>query len=333
MSVFPSTRRVSKWRWPMCKLLIGVQTAPNHAMSKLIALQEAQLVREPHGISSYVNAAAGTQVFRSLKDYAGVLAQTYEQIDQCRERPFIVSLHTRTASTGTVSEENVHFFEYDGYLLAHNGFVSAYGAYGSYRQTGFGWKELTPDDEPSEETKAEKELSELYDKLEDCEECCKHKGDLSCPRHQSIANRIMKLEVATQNALGVAGEATAQIVLSKPAVIPKADPSDSLQFLINLPKPATAESIRAEVNAKGMSGVALLIDKAAKIGYLIASREVILHTDWKTYSLFYSYEPESVIPLFKRLPKLPIIVPLPHKGKKFAKHSLPAGIYQIPLIS
>lgn len=316
----------------MCKLLIGVSHAPSQKFDALISLQRETMKEEPHGIAAYINTPDKTNVFRALTGYKPIFEATHTAVIQAIEAhaPIIASLHTRTTSSGAISEENVHYFEDKGLLMAHNGFASEFGRWAKVEsvgyQTGFrGWEsgaygKVAVKVKPA----PEQELEKLWDTVEECDDC-ENSAEGFCARHISICNRINKL-AAENPELGAMQPLRADAEAS--------DPSDTLQMLRAITRPVTLESLAKDVATASFSGVAFLVDKDAKKGFLIASREIGVHTDWKTYSIFYSYKPESEFRTLKSLPKLSHIkIPLPHKERKETVYSLEPGIYEIPLFS
>lgn len=106
----------------MCKLLVGQTTTPGHPeFAKIIQLQYDDLRSQPDGIGALIVTADNVvHVHRSFADYESVFAR----VDALLPTAKLVSLHTRISTGGSKNLENVHFFESNNYLLAHNGWVS-----------------------------------------------------------------------------------------------------------------------------------------------------------------------------------------------------------------
>lgn len=108
----------------MCKLLIGVNSMPNNEdFEKYIEGQEDELRDQKDGIGALVITFDGeVKIFRNYDNYDEVFRNVYENIANAK----LISIHTRTGTSGTKDIRNCHFFESDNYAFAHNGFVLKY---------------------------------------------------------------------------------------------------------------------------------------------------------------------------------------------------------------
>src|SRR3990167_227559 len=107
----------------MCKLLVGVNDKKNNKnFEEYLMAQKSEFFTEKDGIGALVMDFEGNiQVKRVLdiKDYWKV----FEMVSSNLANTKLVSIHSRTATSGLVNKDNVHFFEDKGYYFAHNGFV------------------------------------------------------------------------------------------------------------------------------------------------------------------------------------------------------------------
>lgn len=106
----------------MCKLIVAIkdETKPNKELSKLISNQWEALETQKDGCSALVIYNDGSfEVKRELIDYDAVK----EFVSEREGRAKLISIHSRTSTSGGVKQENVHFFEDRGVLIAHNGWL------------------------------------------------------------------------------------------------------------------------------------------------------------------------------------------------------------------
>lgn len=106
-------------------MLIGIKFTPDFPLfEKLIQAQESDLKQEKDGIGAVLIGQDNKLTkLRDLEDYDGILSQVFAALPNSK----IVGLHTRTGTSGFKNLLNVHFFEYAGCLMAHNGWVHGYG--------------------------------------------------------------------------------------------------------------------------------------------------------------------------------------------------------------
>jgi predicted glutamine amidotransferase/dsDNA-binding SOS-regulon protein len=112
----------------MCKILVAVKTSDkeNKQFRQAIEAQESDLFAERDGMGAIIIDNIGQMsVFRSHNNYREVLNKVYAKLKNAK----LVSIHTRTGTSGETGLTNVHFFEAQNLLMAHNGFVSKYHSY------------------------------------------------------------------------------------------------------------------------------------------------------------------------------------------------------------
>lgn len=119
----------------MCKLIVGTNKGDGKELKRVLEMQKDDLYKEADGIGAFILTKSGKLlVWRSFDDYNSVFDQFIENISQAR----LFSIHTRTGTSGETALINVHFFEANGYLLAHNGFATklSFGNYKAYTKAG-----------------------------------------------------------------------------------------------------------------------------------------------------------------------------------------------------
>lgn len=120
----------------MCKLIVAVkQEGKNEDFKDAVRAQFNSMRSEQHGIGALIKFKDGAaEVLRRIDedDYSEVYGWVITNIN----RIVMVSIHTRTMSTGERCLRNCHFFDDDGLFFAHNGFAGTYKSKG----TGFHWK-------------------------------------------------------------------------------------------------------------------------------------------------------------------------------------------------
>lgn len=202
----------------MCKLVIGIQKNKKKEFKEMIQSQYSSLRDQLDGIGALiVNAKNEIIILRSVDDYSDV----FNKIDNLIDNAKVVTIHTRTGTSGSKKIENVHFFENDGIAFAHNGFVEKYHSF-----SGFG---LRDNDYWGDK---------MYNSIEDCNGC-NTANDGVCKIHARMFQK-------------------SQDIVSRPVV---SEDCDSLQFLQNIKKPLTPASIESQASEDGFSGMGLVVDK------------------------------------------------------------------------
>lgn len=335
----------------MCNLAIILQKDPgNEEAKRIMAGQFKGMATQPDGIASLVMSdKVAVDRAMAVTEYPGVFSRAISAMDHSR----LVSVHTRIASVGNVSDENVHFFEHNGRYLAHNGHVSAYfkPKYGTYneelkakqsvRRFTMSAKQLkkamrnpgTTELFVERET-VEERMNRLSQSVEDCKLCT---GGNVCGSHDDTANEVLALENLLSNGK-----------LSNITLIPEVkelamydtegsqngpvrpvtkDPSDTLQFLQDMPDDLDIEKLAKYTDKKGFSGVGLLVDEPKKKAWIMATRRCDVHTDGK-YMIVYSFMPKKDFKEWQYVLGVPLISA---DETRYETATLEPGIYEIDL--
>src|SRR3990167_505969 len=241
----------------MCKLLVGVNNKPgNPEFEKYIEAHQLEMYSEKNGCAALVVGFDNKiKVFRSLHDYDEVYRNVFEHIANSK----LVSIHTRTATSGGVNEKNVHFFGSEGYYFAHNGFVRKYH---SGVSLGFG-RTLWKSDEPS---------TFLDTDGSDCRGCWSSKAGV-CKKHKREGFAESKKD--------------------------SDEACDSLQFLINMPKPVTPVKINKEIADKDFTGLGFLIGEKKQDAYLLIKKDTRVQTDKETFAIYTSFTPNHKVEILE----------------------------------
>lgn len=257
----------------MCKLLFAInhQSGSNPDFTKLVKAQFDEIKDQPDGIGAVVLTQNGELfTYRELKDYDAVYEAVSEQLPTAK----FVGLHTRISTGGTTALENIHFFESDGYLLAHNGWIAKYAPLTTQSTLGFS-NNYNKFDYDYMDYKPQKEKSAIKfnDEVVECKGCLATQHLTGyCKKHRkemaNVKSDAKKLQLA-----------------SEPI------PCDSLAFLQALPKPLTTEILRYQVENSKMSGMMVVIERATKKVWLVINKKVLTITDKKTYDAYFSFDP------------------------------------------
>ena len=300
----------------MCKLIVGVKlnNKKNEEFGNLIDAQRETLSGERHGICSLsVDTKNKIKVKREFDTdrYDMVVNDTLKDIKDKK----VVSLHTRTGTSGEFGLLNVHFFENERYLMAHNGFVGKYhgSEYSNSRKLGFennwGWSQTygyhreTPID-----SEVKKELEESANPKNWCIDCASlYETDEYCEAHKNY---------------------DIPPLLPEPKVI-KEDSKycDSARFVLSLKGDITKESLELEMDSTSFSGIATIYDKKLHKLWILATRDIKIHTDSKNYILMYSFDPENTLVKYSKFLGLPILDS--ETEIEIEEKVVPAGVYCI----
>jgi len=264
-------------------------------LKQLIQLQKESHEGEKDGIAALImDWDNNVEILRNFIDYDGILEETYARLNSAK----LVVLHTRTGTSGSKSLTNVHLFESDNYVLAHNGFVLAQTSYGTYQGSDWDKKGLIP-------IKSEKVLA-AESVVSTCSTCgfwknTKWDSYKKCKFHKEQIDALS--EYAKQcRQLGVNDE--------------KKEASDSccdsFLFLKSLTKPEiSTQYLFSEMTKQRFTGMAFLMNKETKDSYLLVrNKEAACSvSDDKTFSMFFSYEPElkASYPTYKTLNGIAVI--------------------------
>lgn len=292
----------------MCKLIVGIKNS-NEQLEKIvktILIQRNDLYKEPHGMGAFIlDANNKVTTCRDFEDYDRVFSWFFKNLAKAK----VFGLHTRTATDGTVNNDNVHYFKHRKAYFAHNGIVSECSSYGSYEKTtNSGWGKTTEMDYDDYTRGYGKEaLEEDWDDLADTMN--KKDREYWEEQERKAAEEIIESEFKKEKK--------------------KSSKSDSYKFLNKMTLPADVYTISDDMDMLEFNGVAHLVLPEENRMYLMATRRVHVHTDFETYSLNYSYIPESEIPSVTRLFGLDIEDD--GMAERLKKYTIAAGIYEIDL--
>lgn len=193
----------------MCKIIVGIQKEKNIEFRDIVMAQYDELEKERDGIGVLaIMRDGGMRIIRQENGYDEV----YKKINKLLDDVFFLSIHTRTATSGSHDLTNVHFFEEKGIYLAHNGFV--HGVFDKpfeHRKKG---RKKTTIIVPREggglsgaaravegglmgeqDEKIWKEIERLEKIMSECADC-DYKTFVGCKKHKSVENRLDKLQTA-----------------------------------------------------------------------------------------------------------------------------------------
>lgn len=261
----------------MCKILVATKNnGHNEEFSQLIKFQYSELVKEEDGIGALIIDKDNTiKTFRSLEDYARVFSQVNTYLDTAR----LVAIHARTATSGNVDLNNVHFFEVNNGYFAHNGFVSKYHTFEN-KQFWFGFNRHKDKIYFEDEPKSEQEISEI---LANCNGCFTAKIG-ACKKHIKF---LSQLENIRDDEVDKDLEKTS----TKKPIVKVKSYSDSYQFMQNLKRPFDVNVIEEHISDSIFTGMGVLVDKATRQTYVLAHKQCNLVSDKQTYVAAFSYDP------------------------------------------
>lgn len=287
----------------MCKLIVGINKEKgNKEFEKYVRAQHADMLSEKDGAGGLVIDFDGNvRIFRSLTDYARVFEDTFSELENAR----LVALHTRTGTSGKKDEQNVHFFEHDNHIFAHNGFVPHYHTSQNsfHGVSGFGYlynherketssyeipdlSSLTGYDGPQNEE--EREL--LLEFKEECTGCLTAKAGICRTHKQKLADFREQVKPVAQATI-LRSESKSEPKKEQP----KEDMCDSFLFLKNVQKPVTTEVLDEFIEATRFNGLGFMLNRETLEAFLMVRKDAKCQTDKKTFAVFYSYEPEDEV--------------------------------------
>lgn len=241
----------------MCKLITAINNSTGQNDSDFknaIALQYEILKKEPHGIAGLVITKDNKlHLFREYKDYDKILIEVDKLI---KDAKFLI-LHTRMSTGGSQTIDNVHLFEDENYLFAHNGWVPKYAAPAFGFQSGFKY--------------AQEGLNSYSDD---------YTSDIPYDKENVASDTILSRALEPKH---------------KKKEKHKNKMCDSFKFLQALPKPITIEAIKKEVKASNFYGTGIIINKKTFEAFLIVKKDTTVITDSKDWGVFYSFDPETEI--------------------------------------
>jgi predicted glutamine amidotransferase len=109
----------------MCKLITIIkQGSKNRTLNALIEMQFNALQQEPHGAGCLLIDKHGNVKVKRSFNYSHVFNYFLRHLD----RAVIASIHTRLATMGSITHENIHFFRHRNKFMAHNGIVGQFAS-------------------------------------------------------------------------------------------------------------------------------------------------------------------------------------------------------------
>lgn len=286
----------------MCKLLVGVSKERNNKnFIDSIVTQFDGMRTQKDGIGAFVLTHDNKfHIFRSFTDYDSV----FENVESLLPNARLVSVHTRISTGGKLGLENVHFFDYENVILAHNGIIDGYSKIKPY--TRGHWNNVTRkwDDDEDEKpmvilnAKADRTAEEqaLFDESVMCEGCASSKAG-TCKKHIKKAQELVRKqkEAAANNQaelLWTREDEPGDTAADDCPTFPD-NPCDSLEFLRDLEKPISEEGINALVEEKKMNGMMVIFDKSTSKAFIVVKKACHVISDKKTFSVMYSFDPET----------------------------------------
>lgn len=255
----------------MCKLIIGIKKAGNNAVvSSLIDVQADELLNEKDGMAALSFNGENVRVERDLLDYENVFDNAIKQINNS----LLVSIHTRTGTSGAIDQSNVHFFNHNDWYMAHNGFTSS-------KNKGEGKRQ------------GEGEKGRLLDVLIKCKDCrSTYQEEYVCKKHKGVIKRLNKLLEADEDTRHLGFQSWRGSDWWR-----KGDgKSDSLIFLEGLPSEVTEKTLGVYAEKENFSGVALLFNEKTHEGYVVIKHKKVYLALPKDnsgeFAVIFSYKPE-----------------------------------------
>jgi len=282
----------------MCKLILGLQYKEAPIVSKIIKSQIADLNRENDGCSGMaIGLDDKTYIEKRLTAYNEVYDFVIDNLDAVK----LFGIHTRTKSTGAKTLENCHFYEFKNRIFAHNGIVSEFSGWNK-KNGSFNFKNNNDD-------------------VKDFEDGYWMNGE-----YYTKDGKLVKENEAKESKKDKK-ESKEIVKVENTEKIENTDKTDSLLFLENMPKEISRQSLSKYSIDKGFSGVAVLIEKDKKKAWLLAGRDVDVHTDFENYIMFYSYSPEDKIKNTKKFMGFDLLCD--DDEKELTRYTLEKGIYEI----
>lgn len=111
----------------MCKLVVAnKKEGENKPLREFLRAQLPLMNAEKDGAGCLIVGKDGKA--RVMRSFA--YEEVYKFLGNNLDDAVLFGLHTRTATAGSISEDNIHFFGKDGRYMAHNGIVEGYAPMG-----------------------------------------------------------------------------------------------------------------------------------------------------------------------------------------------------------
>lgn len=311
--------------------MIGLNLSGGKDMlEKIISANKKGIESQRDGIGGLlVNDGNEVIVERDLLDYKRVFDFVGNGLQGCK----LFGLHSRQATTGEITEQNIHFGKVGNLIFAHNGWVESFGNWGNYRgyeyyanRSDYGY--YNPFYGKKKE-KQEARLGRLYEILGDCGACAvlQGKGELACKKHKKDAEELQRLEIKLnsetmdqQDELGFNYQDRQEMLGDKEAD----KKTDSQQFIEKLPKNLTREAIMKAMGEYRFTGVAFILDEKKKEFWIFSTREIDFQSDFKSYAVFFSFTPAKRIYEMQKFLGLDFPREKPNKIESF---TITQGVY------
>jgi hypothetical protein len=248
----------------MCKLIIAKKENNDNLteFKNFLQLNYDGLYNEKDGISAmiinYKNKISLHRKFE-LESYEDILSEVDNKLNDAK---FII-LHSRTGTSGIKDIRNVHLWKIGDWIFAHNGFVGEYNDSKSFF-AGYTRHPITPLDS---------RINNLERIIENCKDC--FYSNKICSKHIKIHNLIQELKADEKE--------------NK-----KNDMCDSFQFLKNIKKPLTKYLIEKEMEKTSFSGAGIFFNEKTFEYFVLVDKRCYLMSDEKTFSIFTSFEPQTL---------------------------------------
>lgn len=338
----------------MCKLAIVIKQkdADMQSLTDVLTTQWDKISGEPDGVGiALVGQDNSVSTVRELSQdkYDGVFNKFVKGIEGAK----IGILHTRTGTVGGDTLDNVHCFEHEGLLLAHNGHVGEFASRGEWSETpsigtGVVSQALTTTVLDNEKAlgrildngqyyqstlhkfvvkrKHAKKLRVAYcEKIENCNSCLSLLETCSVHTNEGLNVSILDDILAKGHYMAVtlrdykAGKEKKEVV-----VVPSTGDSDTLGFLKALKQPVSITSVQKSIDDHSFNGIGALLDIKAETLYLLGTRDFKVQ-EGKGWVILYSFEPHDEFGKFK------YAFGLPYEAEKveIPTHDMPEGVYAI----
>ena len=293
----------------MCKLITVLkEDGDNKLVRALLVAQYEKLTNEKDGIGAL--ATDGDKLGIGRDDKVSGYREVFDKAVEAVPGSNLIGLHTRTATSGANDLSNVHFFEHNGWYMAHNGFtLSKSEAMESKDEKNL----LLPATIESNKETVLDEISRLEAITNDCANCLSSASrGYVCKRHKSIGDRIKKIEPLVEGLQKIGFETSSGQSYHfegnhgkdwnsrRPDWYGyKTGKSDTHLFLTNLPKKLDEEKLAEYAKSEGFSGMAIIYNSELKEGYLIIVRKncyMVVPKDKEAdgdFMMLFSYEPDT----------------------------------------
>ncbi len=323
----------------MCKLIVGIKqdNSELETIKKAVSIQRDDLYKEKDGMAAFIlDKDNNITTCKDLDDYDKVLRWFYKNLPIAK----VFGLHTRTATDGTVTEDNIHYFKHRKVYFAHNGIISEcstpysskYNAnyQSKYIDDSAGFVNSYKKDNVIDYSSFEGRNGGLFDD-DDLPEGCENWTEKEWRDYYSTQDEWEEYSEDEKAAIEMI-ESDYQREKNKKKNKHKEknkDKSDSFIFVDKIQKPITVDSLFEDMDRLDFNGVAHLTCTKENKMFLMASRNIEAHTDFKSYVLAYSYIPECDIPCITSMFNLDIEDD--SSVTKLKRYTISPGIYEIDI--